>query len=77
MKVKIDVKDRYLDIQEAKEYEFQDYFDYLSRRTKSLLYLAENYKLDLVGHDILKKAVLDLAGHLKRLPQTLEFDEEV
>jgi len=76
MIVQITTKNKSLDIVEKKEYEFQDYFDYLSSRTTSLLYLTEEYKLDLIGHDILRSAVLDLAGHLKRLPQNLTFVDE-
>ena len=76
MIVQITTKNKSLDIVEKKSYDFQDYFDYLAKRTTSLLYLTEEYKLDLIGHDILRSAVLDLAGHLKRLPQNLTFDEE-
>lgn len=76
MKVKIETRNKDFDIVETKEYEFQDYFDYLSRRTTSLLYLTEEYKLDLIGHDILRTSVLDLAGHLKRLPQNLIFEDD-
>lgn len=76
MKVNIETKNKDLTVIETKEYEFQDYFNYLSKRTISLLYLIEDYKLDLIGHEILRNAVLDLAGHIERLPQNLTFSNE-
>jgi hypothetical protein len=75
MRVRIEVRNKDLDLIDTKEYEIEDYFDYLSRRTTSLLYLTEEYKMDLIGHDILRNAVLDLAGHLKRLPENLIFED--
>jgi hypothetical protein len=77
MKVNIITRDRDMDIVKEEQYELQNYFDYLASRTMSLLYSMEDYKLDLIGHEILRKDVLSLAGHLKRLPQNLSFlDEE-
>ena len=77
MKVNITTRDRDMDIVKQESYDFQNYFDYLASRTMSLLYSMEDYKLDLIGHEILRKDVLSLAGHLKRLPQNLTFlDEE-
>lgn len=76
MKVNIITRDRDMDIVKKESYEFQDYFDYLASRTLSLLSSIEDYKLDLIGHDILRKDVLSLAGHLKRLPQNLTFSDE-
>ena len=77
MRVKIEIRNKSLDLVEVKKYDFDDYFDYLSNKTTSLLYLIEEYKLDLIGHEVLRNAVLDLAGHLKRLPQNMTFlDEE-
>ena len=76
MKVNITTRDRDMDIVKEESYDFQNYFDYLASRTMSLLYAMEDYKLDLIGHEILRKDVLSLAGHLKRLPQNMTFDEE-
>jgi hypothetical protein len=76
MKVNITTRDRDMDIVKEESYDFQNYFDYLASRTMSLLYSMEDYKLDLIGHDILRKDVLNLAGHLKRLPQNIIFSEE-
>jgi len=77
MRVKIEIRNKSLDLVEVKKYDFDDYFDYLSNKTTSLLYSIEEYKLDLIGHEVLRNAVLDLAGHLKRLPQNMTFlDEE-
>lgn len=76
MKVNITTRDRDMDIVKQESYDFQNYFDYLASRTMSLLYSMEDYKLDLIGHDILRKDVLSLAGHLKRLPQNMTFSEE-
>jgi hypothetical protein len=76
MKVNIITRDRDMDIVKEEQYDFQSYFDYLASRTMSLLYSMEDYKLDLIGHEILRKDVLSLAGHLKRLPQNMTFSEE-
>jgi hypothetical protein len=76
MKVNITTRDRDMDIVKEESYDFQNYFDYLASRTMSLLYSMEDYKLDLIGHEILRKDVLSLAGHLKRLPQNMTFSEE-
>jgi hypothetical protein len=76
MKVKIEVKNKDLEIVDVEVYEFKDYFDYLATRTKSLLYQTEDYKIGLIGHDLLRKSILDLAGHIQRLPETLKFDDE-
>lgn len=76
MKVNITTRDRDMDIVKEESYDFQNYFDYLASRTMSLLYSMEDYKLDLIGHEVLRKDVLSLAGHLKRLPQNLTFSEE-
>ncbi|MBZ9622850.1 hypothetical protein G9F71_008290 [Clostridium sp. FP2] len=76
MKVNITTRDRDMDIVKEESYDFQNYFDYLASRTMSLLYSMEDYKLDLIGHEVLRKDVLSLAGHLKRLPQNMTFAEE-
>ncbi len=76
MKVNITTRDRDMDIVKEESYDFQNYFDYLASRTMSLLYSMEDYKLDLIGHEVLRKDVLSLAGHLKRLPQNMTFDKE-
>ena len=79
MKVNIKVRDKDLEIVDIKEYDFRDFCDLLSRRVTSTLYLIE----DCLDEDStvelkdIRSNILDVAGDIRRLPLTIEFDERV
>jgi len=79
MKVKINIRDRDLELVDTKEYDFRDFCDLLSRRVTSCLYLVEDC-LDPespVEFKDIRSNILDVAGEIRRLPQDIQFPKDV
>ena len=79
MKVKINIRDRDLELVDTKEYDFRDFCDLLSRRVTSCLYLVEDC-LDPespVEFKDIRSNILDVAGEIRRLPTDIQFPKDV
>lgn len=79
MKVKIQIRDKDLEIVDTKEYEFSEFCDLLSRKVTSCLYLFEDCldENSPVEFKDIRKNILDVAGEIRRLPIEIEFPKEV
>lgn len=79
MIVKINIRDKDLEIVDIKEYEFRDFCDLLSRRVTSVLYLVEDCidEDSPVGFKDIRSNILDVAGEIRRLPIDIQFPDEV
>jgi len=79
MKVKINIRDKDLQIVDIKEYDFHEFCDLLSQRICSCLYLIDDC-LDSespVQPKDIRNNILDVAGDIRRLPSTIIFPKEV
>lgn len=79
MKVKIKIRDEYLEIIETKEYDFHEFCDLLSKKVCSCLYLIEDCldEESPVEFKDIRKNILDVAGEIRRLPIDIQFPNEV
>lgn len=70
MKVKIQIKDKDLEIVDTREYDFVDFCTLLSQRVKSVLYLIEDYldEESPVDFKDVRKTILNISGEIGRLP---------
>ena len=79
MKVIINIRDKDLELVDVKEYEFVEFCDLLSRRITSCLYLIDDCldpESSVTRKDI-RNNILDVAGDVRRLPMTIQFDKDV
>jgi len=71
MKVKIEYKDKNLEIVNIEQYNLQDYCRLLGQRTLSLLYQIEDLMQDKINFRDLRHYIFDLAGDISRLYENL------
>lgn len=79
MKVIINIRDKDLELVDIKEYDFTDFCDLLSRRVTSCLYLVDDCldpESPVTPKDI-RNNILDVAGDIRRLPMTIQFQKDV
>lgn len=72
MEVRIEYKNKDLEVVAVKDYQLTDYCYSLSQSLLSLLYMIEDYNKGLVGFKDLRHRVLNLAGEIRRLPQNIK-----
>lgn len=75
MKVRIEYKDKDLNIIDVEECLLQDFCHTLSQRTLSLLYKIEDLVNGKLEYKQIKHDVFDIAGDINRLPTYLVYDE--
>ena len=79
MRVKINIRDKDLELVNVKEYDFRDFCDLLSRRITSCLYMVEDCldPLSPVQFKDIRSNILDVAGEVRRLPRDIQFPKDV
>ena len=79
MKVIINIRDKDLELVDVKEYDFSEFCNLLSQRVCSCLYLIDDCldPLSPVTPKDIRNNILDVAGDIRRLPNTIQFPEEV
>lgn len=76
MRVKIEYKDKNLEIVNIEQYNLQDYCRLLGQRTLSLLYQIEDLMQDKINFRDLRHYIFDLAGDVSRIPENLLDTEQ-
>lgn len=76
MKVKIQYRDKNLEIVNIEEYHLSDYCHLLSQRSLSLLYQIEDLMNGKLGYAEVKHFIFDLAGEIQRLPENLQDESQ-
>lgn len=76
MKVRIEYKDKDLNIIDIEECNLQDFCHTLSQRTLSLLYKIEDLVEGKLDFKQIKHDIFDVAGDINRLPTYIIYKEE-
>ncbi len=78
MRVRIEYRNKDLEIVDVAEFNFSDYCHLLSQKALSLIYQIEDYEKGKLTFKELKHSIFDLAGNLDRLPKNLvdKIDKE-
>jgi hypothetical protein len=76
IRIKIEYRDKDLNIVDVQTFSFPDYCHLLSQKTLSLLYLIEDCLDGKLEFKSLRHTIFDLAGDLDRIPQNIAQDSE-
>jgi hypothetical protein len=76
MKIKIEYKDKDLNVVDVQTFSFPDYCHLLSQKTLSLLYSIEDVIDGKLEFRNLRHTIFDLAGDLDRIPMNIATDSE-
>jgi hypothetical protein len=76
MKVKIQYRDKNLEIVNIEEYHLSDYCHLLSQRALSLLYQIEDLLDGKIDFKTVKHFIFDLSGEIQRLPENLQDEAQ-
>jgi len=77
MRVKIEYKDKNLNIVNIEQYNIQYYCHLLSQRTLSLLFQVEELLRGENDFQSIKHFIFDLAGAVSRIPENIIEEEKV
>lgn len=72
LKIKIDYKNKDLEIINTKEFDFIEYCELMSRKILGTLYKIDNYFQGDINHKELRKYIFDIAGNVKRIPDNIK-----
>lgn len=76
MRVKLEFRDKDLNVVDVQEYNLPDFCHLLSQRLLSLLYLIEDYSDGKLEFRQLRHTIFDLAGDIDRLPTYLQDSDQ-
>jgi hypothetical protein len=76
IKVKIQYKDKNLEIVNIEEYHLSDYCHLLGQRALSLLYQIEDLMNGKLTYNEVKHFIFDLSGSIQRLPENLQDETQ-
>jgi hypothetical protein len=72
MKVKVEYKNKKLDIVNVNEYDFVEYCNLMSKRVLGILYKYDNLKKNEISYEDFKKYIFNVAGNIKRIPDNIK-----
>lgn len=70
--VRIEYKNKNLEVVNSKEFGFEEYCDVLSRKILGVLYKVESYTNEDISFHELKNYIFNVAGSVKRIPENIK-----
>lgn len=72
MKIKVEYKNKRLEVMNVNEYDFVEYCKLMSKKVLGILYKYDNLKQEDISYEEFKKYIFNVAGNIERIPENIK-----